>query len=138
MTPPACPTSNQNNWQTCTSGDPDCQLKKNTGYIQNMFHCLNIKNLQYNFLMFFYLFFPIGGGWVKPQLENSNYIFSFFLSLPLSKWIRRWKKTNIAVKSGHYGCLPSRLQRDLGSAYILQYLSTLISFRFTHSKCIWT
>ena len=70
MTPPACPNSKQNDWQTCTSGDPDCQLKKKTGYIQNMFQCLNIKNLQS---------FQLGGGeggrvrgGSRPQLENSN------------------------------------------------------------------
>ena len=55
--PPACPTHTQIKLPTCTSGDPDCQLKKNTGYIQNMFHCLNIKNLQKNYLMIFLYFF---------------------------------------------------------------------------------
>ena len=73
--PPACPTSNQNDWQTCTSGDPDCQLKKKTGYIQNMFHYLNIKNLQYNLLMIFFLFSP---NW-KIQLD-----FWFFLKPSLT------------------------------------------------------
>ena len=56
MTPPACPTSNQNDWQTCTSGDPDCQLNKKNDYKQNMFHCLNIKNLQYKFCMIYFFF----------------------------------------------------------------------------------
>ena len=80
MTPPACPTSNQNDWQTCTSGDPDCQLKKKTGYIQNMFHYLNIKNLQYIFLMIYYIFFPIGrvGGWVETPIGKFKFQSIFF------------------------------------------------------------
>ena len=41
MTSPACPTHTQSNWPTCTSGDPDCQLKKNLVIYKI---CLKIKN----------------------------------------------------------------------------------------------
>ena len=39
-----------------------------TGYIQNMFKCLKIKNLQEKFLRFFFL--PQLGGWVGGWVET--------------------------------------------------------------------
>jgi hypothetical protein len=51
---------------------------KKNGYIQNMFHCLNIKNLQYFFLMIFFLLsILIVGGWVENPIGKFQLDFLF-------------------------------------------------------------
>ena len=52
---------------------------KKTGYIQNMFHRLNIKNLQYKFVIFFLL--QLGGlvGWVETPIGKFQLDFIFYL-----------------------------------------------------------
>jgi hypothetical protein len=62
----------------CNSGDPDCQLK-------------------INFFISYFLFLFSNwecGGWERPQLENSNYLFVIFLkpSLRYILWHKRVAK----------------------------------------------
>ena len=78
---PHCPTGSPQKWMNHKGiyWAPIKNLGNNlgkTGYIQNMFYCLKIKNLQEKFLRFFF-FVLVGnrllpGPTHPPQFENSN------------------------------------------------------------------
>ena len=104
------------------------------GYIQNIFNCINIKNLQYIFLFFS----SIGrlGGWVETPM--GKFWLDFFLSLPFARVHKYFLQTVFRCEVSNRCCVPCLVKGVVLVDQRWSQATRTTSFHVLETHCIHT